>query len=143
MLVDIKIKMLSEKAKVPTYSHYTDACFDLYSVEDVTFHPGERKLIHTGIAVYFEAGLEMQIRPRSGLSKKGLTIVNSPGTIDYGYTNEILIHLINLGGEVVSIREGDRVAQGTLKTVLKAVFEPVSELPNTERGLKGWGSSGD
>ena len=138
----MKIKLLSEKAKIPTYSHPTDACFDLYSVEDVTLRPGDQRLVGTGIAVYFDKGWEMQIRPRSGMSLRGITIGNSPGTVDHGYTNEILINLVNIGDRIVSIKTGDRIAQATLKPVYRALFEVVDELPETDRGLKGWGSSG-
>jgi dUTP pyrophosphatase len=142
MYVNVKVKRLSKKAVIPTYSHPTDACFDFYSIEDVTLRPGDRRLVRTGIAVYFDAGWEMQIRPRSGLSVKGITIGNTPGTVDYGYTNEIFINLVNIGDRIVSINTGDRIAQGSLKPVYKAIFEPVDELPDTERGLDGWGSTG-
>ena len=136
MLINVKIKKLSEKAIIPTYSHSTDACFDLYSIEDLKLVPGDQRLVRTGIAVYFEPGWEMQIRPRSGLSLKGITIGNTPGTVDYGYTNEIFINLVNIGDRIVSIKIGDRIAQGTVKPIFKADFEDVDSLPETERGLK-------
>lgn len=142
-VVNVKVKLLSKKAKLPTYNYETDACFDFYSIDDIVIKPEEQRLVRTGVAVYFDDGWEMQIRPRSGLSLKGITIGNTPGTIDYGYTNEIFINLVNIGDKAVAIKAGDRVAQGAIKPIYKAMFELVDELPDTERGLKGWGSSGD
>lgn len=141
--MNVKVKLLSERARVPTYSYETDACFDFYSIENITLYPGTQKLVGTGVAVYFDPGWEMQIRPRSGLSLKGVMIGNSPGTVDHGFTNEILINLVHMGEGLVYIREGDRIAQGALKPIHKVEFEVVEELPETDRGLGGWGSTGE
>lgn len=130
-------------AVVPTYAHEADCCADLYSVDDVTIKPMERKLVDTGIAVEIPEGFEIQIRPRSGLAwKNGITVLNSPGTIDEPYRNSIKVMLINLGSVPYTIYVGDRIAQAKLSPVYKMVFKEKVVLSDTDRGLTGFGDSG-
>jgi len=140
----IKFKKLKKNAIEPTYSKYGDCACDLYSVEDIIINPMERKLIDTGIAIELPDGFEAQIRPRSGNAwKKGLTVLNTPGTIDYGYRNSLKVILINLGNEKVEIKIGDRIAQMKFSPVYKGNFIEVLELSDTERGVDGFGSTGN
>ncbi len=139
----IKIKKLSENALIPNYQTKGSAGFDLHSIEDITINPMERKLIKTGLAFEIEFGYEVQIRPRSGLAlKNGITVLNSPGTIDSDYRGEICVLLINFGSVAFEIKNGDRIAQAIIKEVIQAKFEEVSELAQTDRGENGFGSTG-
>lgn len=139
----IKFKKLHPDAKIPQYAKYGDSGFDLSSIEDVRLSPMEYKLVDTGLACQLFHGVEMQIRPRSGLAaKQGLSIVNSPGTIDSGYTGPLKVILINLGNKDINISKGDRIAQGVIVPVLYVDIEETDTLQNTERGVDGFGSSG-
>jgi len=141
----IYFKKLSDKAKAPTYSKRGDACCDLYVIEDYILKPGHRCLARTGFAMEIPEGFEAQVRPRSGWAlKKGLTIVNTPATIDSGYRGEVKIPLINLGNEPVAIKEGDRVAQMKFSPVFIGHFLDVGddELGSSVRGPRGFGSTG-
>lgn len=139
----IKIKKLSEDAILPSYARYGDAGMDLSSCENAILKPGERKFIPTGLAFEIPYGTELQIRPRSGLAiKKGISIVNSPGTLDYGYRGELGIILINHGEEDFIINKGDRIAQAVLNRIEIAEIEEAEELSETERGEGGLGSTG-
>jgi dUTP pyrophosphatase len=110
---------------------------------NLTLHPGERVLIPTGFSVELPRGYELQVRPRSGLAVKyGVTILNSPGTIDADYRGEVKIALINLGHAPYTIHRGDRIAQLVLAPVLQAVFTAVSVLDKTERDSGGFGHTG-
>ena len=115
---------------------------DLCSVEDAIIKPMEIKLMPTGLSFELENGFEAQIRPRSGLSLKGITVVNSPGTIDSDYRGEIKIILINLGREDYKISKGDRVAQAVIARVEQAVIRSADMLSETMRGKGGFGSTG-
>jgi dUTP pyrophosphatase len=109
----------------------------------VTLQPGERTLIPTGFSVALPQGYELQVRPRSGLAiKYGVTIINSPGTIDSDYRGEVKIALINLGHDPYTIHRGDRVAQLVLAPVLQTIFTQVSILDKTERDSGGFGHTG-
>jgi dUTP pyrophosphatase len=139
----LKVKKLNKKAIIPAYHSVEAAGFDLHSIEDVLLKPGERKLIGTGLAFEIEKGYEIQIRPRSGLAyKHGITVLNSPGTVDSDYRGEIKILLINLGEESFEIKKGDRIAQAVVAPVVQAKFEEVEILSNTKRGSGGFGSTG-
>lgn len=139
----LKIKKLDNKAIIPNYQTKGAAGFDLYSIEDVVLNPGERKLIKTGLAFEIEYGYEVQIRPRSGLAYKyGITVLNSPGTIDSDYRGEIKVLLINHSDEAFNIKKGDRIAQAVLAKVIQADIIEVKELSVTTRGDKGFGSTG-
>jgi len=142
-LVKLKVKKLSKLAEIPQYQTEESAGFDLHSVDDVILKPFERKLIGTGISFEIPKGYEIQIRPRSGLAyKHGITVLNSPGTIDSDYRGEIKILLINHSDEDFEIKVGERVAQAVIQKVYQASFEEVEDLNSTVRGVAGFGSTG-
>jgi len=139
----LKIKKLNPEAIIPAYQTKEAAGFDLHSIENVILKPGERKLIGTGLAFEIEYGYEVQIRPRSGLAyKHGITVLNSPGTIDSDYRGEIKVLLINHSDEEFEIKKGDRIAQAVVAPVIQAEIVEVEELSSTERGEGGFGSTG-
>jgi len=144
---DIKIffKKLHSKAKIPTYAKPGDACCDLYSVEDYTINAGKICLVSMGFSMEMPDGIEAQIRPRSGNAfKYGVTVLNSPGTIDCGYRNEIKVILINLGDKPFAIKVGDRVAQMKFSPVYTGHFLDVGEnkLSISVRDKGGLGHTG-
>lgn len=112
--------------------------------EEFLLQPGKRARVPTGFEIALPPGYEAQIRPRSGLAlRKGLTLLNSPGTIDSDYRGEIAVILINLGEEGVLIRRGDRIAQMVVQRIARVRLEQVEELPPTGRGSRGFGHSGE
>jgi dUTP pyrophosphatase len=116
---------------------------DLRCTEDVVLAPLERKLVPTGLRMAIPLGFEGQVRPRSGLAlKHGLTMVNSPGTIDSDYRGEVQCVLINLGAETVKLAKGERIAQLVVAPVVQAHLQVVEDLGATERGEGGFGSTG-
>jgi len=142
-LIKLKVKKLNNLAQIPAYQTEEAAGFDLHSVEDVVIAPNERKLIGTGLSMEIPKGYEIQIRPRSGLAyKHGITVLNSPGTIDSDYRGEIKVLLINHSNEDFEIKVGERIAQAVIKEVIQATFEEVEELNDTTRGTGGFGSTG-
>lgn len=139
----IKIKKLREDAVTPKYACEGDAGVDLYSCEDYVLNPGERVLVSTGLSIALPIGFEAQIRPKSGLALKyGLSIVNSPGTIDAGYRGEVGVIVINHGNEVFRIEKGKKIAQMIINKVEQVDFEQVDELEESERRERGFGSTG-
>ena len=147
--VKIQIKRVKGEADadipLPRYMTKGSSGMDLHAAvdQDVLIMPGERKLIPTGIAMAVPVGYEAQIRPRSGLAfKKGVGLVNSPGTIDADYRGEIGIMAINLGAEPFTIRRGDRIAQMIINRVYHASLELTEELDKTERDSGGFGHTG-
>lgn len=139
----VKIKKLTDNAIVPTYGKEGDAGADLYLTEVVRLPPHARALGKTGIAIELPIGYEAQIRSRSGTSlKKGVIILNSPGTIDEGYRGEIGLVLYNSSDVLVHLEVGERVAQMVIKPVEQANFEIVEELSDSDRGSGGFGSTG-
>jgi dUTP pyrophosphatase len=139
----LKIKKIHEKAIIPKYAHEGDAGLDLYAVKELILQPGERGLVHTGIQIELPKNTEAQIRPRSGLAlKNGITTLNSPGTIDEGYRGEIGVILINHSNEIFKVEEGMKIAQMVIKPVFKVNIIETSELSESERNEKGFGSSG-
>lgn len=140
----IAIKRIDKDLPMPRRAHRGDAGVDLYARENVTLAPGERSLVGTGIAIALPLGTVGLIHPRSGLAlRQGLSIVNTPGTIDADYRGEIKVCLINLDQrEPIQIRRGDRIAQLVVQEVLLPEFEEVSQLDTTERGSGGYGSTG-
>lgn len=137
------VEKINQKAIIPFQAHEGDAGMDLFSVEEVILKPMERKLVHTGIKIQLPKNTEAQIRPRSGLAlKNGITVLNTPGTIDEGYRGEIGIILINLGTEEFKVEEGMKVAQMVIKPTLSLEVEEVVELTETTRGQGGFGSTG-
>ncbi|HUH12019.1 MAG TPA: dUTP diphosphatase [Longimicrobiales bacterium] len=129
---------------LPAYATAGSAAVDLRNAgPTLVLQPLERRAVPTGIAVALPAGTEAQVRPRSGLSlKRGVAVVNAPGTIDSDYRGEILVPLVNLDREPQEVAHGERIAQLVLAPVLRLVWEPVPELPPTERGAGGFGSTG-
>ncbi|WP_026884389.1 dUTP diphosphatase [Clostridium akagii] len=137
------IEKINEKAIIPFYAHSGDAGMDLFSVEKVLIAPGEIKLINTGIKLQLPLNTEAQVRPRSGLALKyGITVLNSPGTIDEGYRGEVAIILINHGKEPFIVEENMKIAQMVIKPTLNVEIEEVKELSKTDRGEGGFGSTG-
>ena len=142
----IKIKKLNHfKGPLPEYKSDYASGFDVRACLDqpVTLKPQDRALIPTGFSVEIPKGYELQARPRSGLAlKKGLTLLNTPGTIDADYRGEIKIIMINHGQETVVLQDQDRIAQLVLCPVVYGQLEEVQELSDTERGEGGFGSTG-
>ncbi|WP_246815340.1 dUTP diphosphatase [Corynebacterium sp. HMSC08F01] len=140
----IAVKRLDPVLPLPHRAHPEDAGADLYSAEDVTLQPGERALIGTGIAIALPVGTVGLIHPRSGLAaKQGLSIVNTPGTVDAGYRGELKVCLINTDrSEPIVITRGMRIAQLVVQRVELASFQEVDELDETVRGAGGYGSTG-
>lgn len=140
----VQVKKLVKDAVIPQRAHADDAGVDLSSVEDVILAPGQRALVGTGIAIALPAGTVGLVHPRSGLAfKKGLSIVNAPGTIDAGYRGELKVCLINLDPtNAVEIAKGDRIAQLVVQKVELSPMVEVDELDETERGAGGHGSTG-
>jgi dUTP pyrophosphatase len=143
--VAVQVKRLAHGAglPLPAYATIGAAGMDVVSAEDVTVAPGERHAVATGLALAIPQGYEIQVRPRSGLAlKHGITVPNTPGTIDSDYRGELKVILINLGQEPFVIQRGDRVAQLVLAPVVQAALDEVAELDATERGEGGFGSTG-
>jgi len=143
--VDIMRLPHGEDLALPSYATPDSAGMDLLSAEDgdVTLAPGARAMIATGIAIALPSGYEAQVRPRSGLAAKhGVTVANSPGTIDADYRGEIGVIVINHGEETFTVTRGMRIAQMVVAPVTQALWDEVPELPATERGAGGFGSTG-
>lgn len=135
--------MVEDDNLTPEYKTSGASGADLRANEDCVLQPLERKLIKTGVRVSIPQGFEGQVRARSGLSaKKGLTLVNGIGTIDSDYTGEILVSMINLSNEPQEIHKGDRIAQLVIVPIIQALFNPVENLEDTERGEGGFGHTG-
>ena len=141
--MQIKIKRLSDDAVIPEYAHHDDAGADVYSTETCVLRPLERRLFSTGICLEIPEDFEVQIRPKSGLALNyGLTVLNSPGTIDAGYRGEIKILMINLGDTVVSITKGQKIAQLVASKVIRLEFVDHDLLSDSVRSEGGFGSTG-
>lgn len=140
----IELPIIGPDDRLPSYAQPGDAGADLRSVEALVLGPGERALVSTGLRFALPDGYAAFVVPRSGLAvKHGISIVNSPGTIDAGYRGEIKVPLINLDRhEPFEIAPGDRIAQLIVMPVSRARFVPVSELPESTRGEGGFGSTG-
>lgn len=141
-LVIAKFKLLTDNAKLPEYKTSGAAGFDLYSVENVTLKSGEIKVIATGLAVEIPTNYELQIRSRSGLASQGVSVLNSPGTIDSDYRGEIKIILCNHTQSDFKVQAGDRIAQGVIAHVPPVLLAKVEVLTETDRNDKGFGSTG-
>lgn len=143
-MISIPIVSIEEKY-IPEYATSGSAGFDLkaHCSEEVLIGPAQTKIIGTGIKVAIPKGYEIQIRPRSGLAaKEGITVLNSPGTIDSDYRGELGVILINHSNTIVRIKDMDRIAQGVLCPVYQVNFLKTDSLDNTERGDGGYGSTG-
>lgn len=143
--VPILVKRLphGEGLPLPVYATEGAAGMDVVAAEDLDLAPGARHAVSTGLSIAIPAGYEIQVRPRSGLAlKHGVTVPNTPGTIDSDYRGELKVIMINLGAEGFSIRRGDRVAQLVLAPVTRGTWLEVEELDATARGEGGFGSTG-
>lgn len=142
--VRVQITRVDPGVPLPTYAHPGDAGADLVTVSDINLPPGERITVGTGVAIALPEGFVALVHPRSGLAARhGLSIVNSPGTVDAGYRGEIKVCLINHDTrEPVRLRRGDRIAQLVVQRVEHAQFDEVVELPDSARGSGGYGSTG-
>lgn len=139
----VLFRRLLTSAVLPKHATANSAGFDLYSCENTILKSGERKLIGLGFATEIPEGYYVAIVPRSGMAvKQGVTVVNTPGTIDADYRGEWKVCLINLGNELVYIKKGDRIAQGIMLKYEKAKFEEVESLEETQRSSGGFGSTG-
>ncbi len=144
-MTDLLIEQLDPELPLPKFAKPGDAGADLYARIDLTLAPGERALMPTGIAIALPPGFAAFIHPRSGLAiRDGLSMVNAPGTIDASYRGEIQVILINMDTKnTIAIKRGDRVAQLVIQRVENVRFVPVTQLPGTERGAGGFGSTGE
>ena len=143
-MFEVTVTRLDPGVPLPTYAHPGDAGADLVTTIDVSLAPGERVLVPTGIAVALPDGLAAFVHPRSGLAlRHGLSIVNTPGTIDAGYRGEIKVLLVNHDPrETVELTRGDRVAQLVVQRVERVSFAEAESLPDSVRGAGGYGSTG-
>ena len=140
--IEIKFQKLHPDAQIPSYAHIGDAGADVYTVTEMTVAPQKRAAIPTGLAVDIPIGYEIQVRPNSGLAlKHGITVLNSPGTVDAGYRGEIQVIVINLGDEAYTFTKGQKIAQLVLKPVIQANYVE-GELGTSDRGVGGFGSTG-
>ena len=145
MTVRIQIARLphGEDLPLPSYATPGAAGMDVVAAEDLDLAPGQRHAVATGFRVAIPEGYEIQVRPRSGLAfKHGISVPNTPGTIDSDYRGELKVLLINHGTEPFAIRRGDRIAQLVPAVVTLAAFDEVEELDDTHRGAGGFGSTG-
>ncbi len=143
--VPVLVKRLPhfEGLELPDYATAGAAGMDVLAAEDLTLAPGARYAVATGLAIAIPPGFEIQVRPRSGLAlKHGITVPNTPGTIDSDYRGELKVILINLGDLPFEVRRGDRIAQLVLGPVVRATWLKVDELDETLRGAGGFGSTG-
>jgi dUTP pyrophosphatase len=139
----LNVRRLSPDAVLPSYANPGDAGLDLTAVSAHTIKPGQRAMVHTGLAIELPLGTEAQVRPRSGLANKhGVTVLNAPGTIDCGYRGEVCVLLINFGDADFSVEPGMRIAQMVVAPVTSVEVAEVAELSDTVRGAGGFGSSG-
>ena len=144
-MIDIKLKRLphGEGLPLPAYASDHAAGLDVVAAESLTLAPGERRAVATGFAIAIPHGFEVQVRPRSGLAfKNGISVLNTPGTIDSDYRGEVKVILANLGGEPFEVVRGERIAQLVPAPVLRARFAEVDDLDETARGEGGFGSTG-
>ena len=142
--LDVSVVRLDPELPLPAYAHPGDAGADLLTTVDVTLAPGERAMVPTGVALALPEGYVALVHPRSGLAARhGLSIVNTPGTIDAGYRGEIKVMLINHDPATpIELRRGDRIAQLVVQRFERARFVEVAELPDSVRGDGGYGSTG-
>ena len=144
-MVKILVKKFDKNIKLPVYKTPGSSGMDLlaYTKNKITINPGRTAMIPTGIAIAIPKNYEIQIRPRSGLaSKKGISVLNTPGTVDSDYRGEIKIILINFSKKSFVVKSGDRIAQMILCPIAKGKLKEVKNLPKTIRGKEGFGSTG-
>jgi dUTP pyrophosphatase len=143
---NIQIELLTEDAVFPEYAYPTDSGFDLYSTKEITLEPFGRSLIPTGLKLSFDIGYEIQVRPKSGLAlKQGLTVLNTPGTVDSGYNGEIMVIVFNTNQTEFTIPKGMKIAQAVLCPVINGKYvnlQLVDKIEDKDRGANGFGSTG-
>ena len=143
MSIKVLVKKINENAKMPSYAHYGDAGVDLYAARDTVVPPHGRALVPTGLKIAIPNGYEGQVRPKSGLAlKHGITVLNTPGTVDAPYRGEVGVILFNSSDNEYVARSGEKIAQMVFCKVENAEFELADELPDTDRGEGGFGSTG-
>jgi dUTP pyrophosphatase len=144
-LKKIQVEKIHEDAVSPSYAYPTDSGFDLYSVEEIILLPFGRALVPTGLKFGFSEGFEIQVRPKSGLAiNQGLTVLNTPGTVDCGYTGEVKVVIFNTNNVSVTIPKGMKIGQAVLCPVVNGKFikfEEVNKLEEKDRGNNGFGST--
>lgn len=139
----VKFRKIDPAAILPSYAHPGDAGMDVRSVEDLVVEPGGRKLVRTGLVMLLPPGYEAQVRPRSGLAlKNGVTVLNTPGTIDEGYRGEVGVILANFGVEPFRVEKGAKIAQIVIAPCTRAEVVETAEVDETARGAGGFGSTG-
>ncbi|MBO7684981.1 MAG: dUTP diphosphatase [Kiritimatiellae bacterium] len=139
----VKVLRTDPAAQLPAYAHPGDAGMDVRSVEGMTLPPGGRALVRTGLVLELPPDAEAQVRPRSGLAlKHGVTVLNTPGTIDAGYRGEVGVILVNLGSEPFIVEKGMKIAQLVVSPVAQAEVVEVTAVDATDRGAGGFGSTG-
>ena len=147
MSIALPVRILphGEGLALPAYQTADSAGLDLVAAveAEMVLNPGARALVPTGLAIALPSGYEAQIRPRSGLAfKHGMTVLNSPGTVDADYRGEVKVLMINLGQEPFAVKRGERIAQMVVAPVTQIVWQPVADLDETARGAGGFGSTG-
>jgi dUTP pyrophosphatase len=141
--MNVEVLIVAEDEFLPTYASPGDAGADLRSTEDVVIPARDRALLHTGVRIALPSGFVGLVHPRSGLAAKhGITVLNSPGTVDAGYRGELMVTLYNSTDENFEVKRGDRIAQLVIQAVEHAKFIAVTELPESARGNSGFGSTG-
>ena len=139
----LRFRKVHPDAVLPSYAHPSDAGMDVRSVEDLTIAPGKRALVHTGLVMLLPPKYEAQVRPRSGLAlKSGVTVLNTPGTIDSGYRGEVGVILANFGDADFQVKKGDKIAQIVIAPVTQPTIEETDSIDETDRGTGGFGSTG-
>jgi dUTP pyrophosphatase len=139
----LQIQREDKEVTLPNYAHPGDAGLDLFSAENCVLKPGERKIVATGVRIALPVGYEAQVRPKSGLAAKhGISVVNTPGTIDAGYRGLVGVILINHGTEDFAVEKNMKIAQMVINKVENAEIEEVDSLDETSRGEGGFGSTG-
>ena len=139
----VKFRKIDPAAILPSYAHPGDAGMDVRSVEELVIEPGGRSLVRTGLVMMLPPGYEAQVRPRSGLAlKNGVTVLNTPGTIDEGYRGEVGVILANFGAEPFRVEKGAKIAQIVIAPCTRAEIVETDEVDATERGESGFGSTG-
>ena len=139
----LRFRRIHPDAVLPSYAHPSDAGMDVRSVDDLTIAPGGRALVRTGLVMLLPPMYEAQVRPRSGLAlKSGVTVLNTPGTIDSGYRGEVGVILANFGEADFQVKKGDKIAQIVIAPVTQPTIEETDCMDETDRGTGGFGSTG-
>jgi dUTP pyrophosphatase len=142
-VIKLLVKRLDPSVSLPRYAREGDAGLDLAAAHDIALEPNGRALVATGLAVAIPAGFAGLVLPRSGLARTlGVTVLNAPGLVDSGYRGELKVLLVNHGEQSITLRRGERIAQLVIQPVQSAELVEVSELPASQRGAGGFGSTG-